>query len=228
MKTLRWAVITFPGSNCDRDMLHMLQHWMGQEVHSVWHAEEKLPEVDVVVLPGGFSYGDYLRSGALASSSHVMKAVRTFTEKGGKILGICNGFQILTEAKLLPGALARNEQKRFVCDMVGLHVPDTLLPGWDIFQNQTFHMPIAHAEGRFVADEQTLQSLKQKGQIVLTYQPNQNPNGSSLDIAGICSENGRVVGLMPHPERAAAPWISSRDGLRWLSHLMEVWFPSNL
>jgi phosphoribosylformylglycinamidine synthase I len=226
MKKLRWAVVTFPGSNCDRDMMHLLHHWMGQDAISVWHATEQLPEVDVVVLPGGFSYGDYLRSGALASTSKIMQPIRTFAANGGKVLGICNGFQILTEAKLLPGALARNVHKRFICEMASLQAPASLLPTWASFQNQSFSMPIAHAEGRFVADEATLQSLKEKGQIILTYTTHSNPNGSSLDIAGICNDTGNVVGLMPHPERAADPWLPSRDGYHWLSLLMNVWFPA--
>lgn len=207
---MKFGVIVFPGSNCDQDMVDGITHFVKQECVKIWHKSTDLQGCDVIVLPGGFSYGDYLRSGAIARFSPVMKEVVAFARKGGIVIGICNGFQIATEAGLLPGALLRNTNQKFMCRNVYITPTHTQ----SIFTRQmhkeyTYKIPIAHAEGRYYADEDTLKSLQDNGQILFQYCDEKgkiteeaNPNGSLLNIAGICNKEGNVLGMMPHPERA--------------------------
>ncbi|MFN7902422.1 MAG: phosphoribosylformylglycinamidine synthase subunit PurQ [Holosporales bacterium] len=188
------AVIVFPGSNCDRDAAQALQEAYGRPALRVWHTEATLPpQVDLVVLPGGFSYGDYLRCGAMAAQSPIMADVRRFAQRGGRVLGICNGFQILCESGLLPGVLLRNRDLRFICRVVELHSAGALKGLGNIA------LTIAHAEGNYFADADTLEGLEQTDKVALRYQ--QNPNGAQRDIAGIFNTHGNVLGMMPHPER---------------------------
>ena len=218
---MKFGVIVFPGSNCDDDMVHVLGDVMGQDVVKLWHKNKDLPDVDAVVLPGGFSYGDYVRAGAIARFSPIMQAVQTFAANGGLVLGVCNGFQILCEAHLLPGVLLRNAGQQFVCSNVWLK-PETqnspVTAGLDL--NQALKIPIAHAEGRFFADEKTLDELERNDQILFRYctpegrvTPEANPNGALRNIAGICNERRNVFGMMPHPERAAEAVLGNTDGL---------------
>jgi phosphoribosylformylglycinamidine synthase len=201
----RAAVITFPGSNCDRDMAVALEAVSGQPAVRVWHGDADLPErLDLIALPGGFSYGDYLRSGAMAATSPIMRAVAAATERGVPVLGVCNGFQVLTEARLLPGALLRNAGQRFVCRTVGLTVENTASLFTSGFAaSETIRVPVAHHDGNYFADTATLDRLEGEGQIAFRYA--EPVNGSARDIAGVLSANGRVLGMMPHPERAIAP-----------------------
>jgi len=212
------AVLRFPGSNCDDDARHALERATGAQVDFVWHTETDLGGARGVVVPGGFSYGDYLRSGALAAQSPVMQAVRSFAERGGPVLGICNGFQVLTEAGLLPGALARNEGLAFVCRTVTVRVERDDLPLLaGLRRGQYLRLPVAHHDGRYVADAATLASLEAAGRIVLRYlsadAAGGNPNGAMHDVAGIVNERGNVLGMMPHPERAAEALLGGEDGL---------------
>jgi len=214
----RVGVVTFPGSNDDRDALQALGR-LGAEPAAVWHAAERLPDVSAIVLPGGFSYGDYLRCGAIARFSPAMRAVAEFAADGGPVLGICNGFQILCEAGLLPGALRPNASLAFVCRDVRLRVErtDTLFtalcePG------DTLTIPVKHGEGCWFADDELLEELEAKGQIVLRYE--ENPNGSVADVAGVVNGEGNVMGLMPHPEHAVDPLLGSTDGALILGGLM--------
>ena len=208
----RIGLVQFPGSNCDFDCLEAFKQRFGIALVTVWHDEVRLPQVDRVILPGGFSYGDYLRGGALASHSPIMQDVKRFAAKGGPVIGICNGFQILTEARLLPGVLLRNASQKFVCQHVDLTVADGTSAYHKRLAHQTVRIPIAHGEGRFVADDATLARLRERGQVLFRY--SENPNGALDSIAGIVSENGRVMGLMPHPERAADRLMGgSEDGL---------------
>lgn len=224
------AVLRFPGSNCDDDTRYAIQDVLGAEARFVWHTERELPRVDGVVVPGGFSYGDYLRSGALAAQSPVMDAVRAFVARGGPVLGICNGFQILTEARLLPGVVVRNVGLDFVCDTVHVRVerPDTPFTS-GYARHQVLALPIAHHEGRFEADAETLARLEGEGRVVLRYTTASgergaggNPNGSAHDIAGIIDERGSVMGMMPHPERAVEPILGSCDGRALLASMIRA------
>ena len=206
----RVAVVTFPGSNDDRDALHALAQ-LGAEAAPVWHADEQLPNVAGVVLPGGFSYGDYLRCGAIARFSPAMRAVAEFAADGGPVLGICNGFQILCEAGLLPGALRPNASLSFVCRDVDLRIERTDTPFTSLCEpGQTLTIPVKHGEGCWFADDQLLAELEANGQIVLRYQD--NPNGSVADVAGVVNADRNVMGLMPHPEHAVDPLLGSSDG----------------
>jgi phosphoribosylformylglycinamidine synthase subunit PurQ / glutaminase len=215
------AVIVFPASNCDRDAKVALTEMTGQAPAMVWHQETELPEVDLVVLPGGFSYGDYLRCGAMASQSAVMREVAAHAGKGGAVLGICNGFQVLTESHLLPGALMRNAGLKFVCKPVALKVEETQSAFTRHYDNgQTVTFPIAHGEGNYVADDATLDRLEGEGRVVFRYQA--NPNGSARDIAGILSEKRNVLGLMPHPERVVDPATGGSDGRALFKSLIET------
>ncbi|HEY8966558.1 MAG TPA: phosphoribosylformylglycinamidine synthase subunit PurQ [Candidatus Methylacidiphilales bacterium] len=227
---MRWAILQFPGSNCDQDCLHVLKNVLGQDAYSVWHKEESLRDADGVIVPGGFSYGDYLRCGAIARFSPVMKAVKAAAAEGKPVIGICNGFQVLTEAGLLPGALLRNRDLHFRCETVRLRVerPDSLVTR-HYKTGQILEIPIAHGEGNYFADEETLAELRANGQILFTYVDGAgkatdaaNPNGSRLNIAGICNEGGNVVGLMPHPERAAEAVLGSTDGLAFFQSAIEA------
>lgn len=210
---MKWAAVVFPGSNCDEDAVKAIVQVTGDEAHLVWHHDSDLSQYDAIVLPGGFSYGDYLRSGAIARFSPIMNAVKRAADAGKLVLGICNGFQVLTEAGLLPGALARNENLQFRCEVVELEVVNTKSPFTAAYKpGETLRVPIAHGEGRYVADEEVLRQLEKNGQIAFTYK--NNPNGSVRDIAGIVNERGNVLGMMPHPERAVAKWMESEDGAR--------------
>jgi phosphoribosylformylglycinamidine synthase subunit PurQ / glutaminase len=224
---VKFAVIVFPGSNCDVDMFHAIKDELGEEVEYVWHDTESLEKFDGILLPGGFSYGDYLRTGAIARFSNVMKEVVKSAEAGKPILGVCNGFQILLEAGLLPGAMRRNESLSFICKPVQLRVENnqTLFTG-DYRQGQTIMIPVAHGEGNYYCDEETLEKLKANNQIVFTYQ--QNPNGSLADIAGIVNEKGNVLGMMPHPERAVDELLGGADGLKMFQSIVKHWREANV
>jgi phosphoribosylformylglycinamidine synthase len=205
------AVVRFPGSNCDADALHAARQ-AGHAAGFVWHRETGLGGADVVVLPGGFSYGDYLRPGAIARFSPVMQAVIAHARAGGPVIGICNGFQILCEAHLLPGQLVRNAGLAFVCREVAIRVESTATPFTARYTaGQVLRMPVAHGDGRYVADDATLDRLEAEGRVVFRYAAD-NPNGALRDIAGIRNEAGNVLGMMPHPERAVEPLLGSADG----------------
>lgn len=209
---MKTAVIVFPGSNCDRDMAVALEHATGRKPQMVWHKDATLPEgLDLVAIPGGFSFGDYLRCGAIAAQAPVMRSVVEFAGKGGHVLGVCNGFQVLIEAGLLPGALMRNSGLTFVCRDVTLEVAtrDSVFTR-EYSKGQTLTVPVAHHDGNYLADTALLERLRGEDRIAFTYRG--NPNGSTADIAGVLSENRRVLGLMPHPERAVDPAIAGTDG----------------
>jgi phosphoribosylformylglycinamidine synthase I len=210
------GIVVFPGSNCDRDVRWALEGCLGEPTRFLWHGERDLAGVDAVVLPGGFSYGDYLRCGALARFAPILEEVHRFATAGGPVLGICNGFQVLTEMGLLPGALTRNRDLHFRCESTTLEVQPgrcNWLQGYA--SGESIKLPIAHGEGRYQADPPTLQRLEDLGQIVVRYR--NNPNGSVADVAGLCNEQGNVLGLMPHPERACDPALGPQDGRRLLS-----------
>ena len=218
---MKSAVIVFPASNCDRDAKVALEEMTGKTPHMVWHQDSELPDVDLVVIPGGFSYGDYLRCGAMASQSPVMRAVKSHADKGGAVLGICNGFQVLTESHLLPGALMRNAGLKFVCKPVALTVEESQSAFTRGYQSgQTVTFPVAHGEGNYYADDATLDRLEGEGRVVFRYQA--NPNGSARDIAGILSEKRNVLGLMPHPERVVDPATGGTDGRALFKSLIET------
>lgn len=209
----RVAVVVFPGSNCDADTLAAAQA-AGSEAYYVWHRETDLRRADIVILPGGFSYGDYLRSGAIARFSPVMTAVAAHARAGGPVLGICNGFQILCEAGLLPGGLMRNARLRFLSRPVRVRVEATDTPFTRLYEiGEVLEVPIAHGEGRYVVDARTAAELEANGQVVWRYDRD-NPNGSTHDIAGVCTAGRNVVGIMPHPERRNAPVLGGQDGAR--------------
>jgi len=213
---MRWGVLQFPGSCDERDALHACE-LAGGEARLIWHESRDLNGVDAVVVPGGFSYGDYLRAGAIARFSPAMEAVAAFAAEGGPVLGICNGFQVLCEANLLPGALLLNESMRFVCHQVDLLVEGFGGPGTPkSFQNPDgqLSIPVKHGEGRYWAPEEMLDAIEADGQVAFRYAPGQNPNGSARDIAGVRNEAGNVLGLMPHPEHAVDAMTGSTDGLR--------------
>jgi len=217
---MKFGVIVFPGSNCDHDCYHVIKHILKQEVGFIWHKEDRLPPVDCLILPGGFSHGDYLRPGAIAKFSPIMKEIRKFAYNGGLVLGICNGFQILLEAGLLPGVMMTNRSLKFICDNVYLRLENNETP----FTNQgkvggVFKMPIAHFDGNYYADEKTLQELKDNHQIVFRYSSKNgditddaNPNGAFWNISGICNKERNVLGMMPHPERCAEGILGNEDG----------------
>ena len=218
---MKFAIVVFPGSNCDHDAYHAAKHVLGQDAEFVWHKETSLRGADAVILPGGFSHGDYLRTGAIARFSPVMDAVRAFADQGGPVLGICNGFQILLEAGLLPGAMLRNAGLKFRCEHVFLRVESIDTPFTALCTTgQVLRVPIAHGEGNYVADPEVVATLESKRQVVFRYATaggevtdEANPNGSVNSIAGICNERRNIVGLMPHPERACESALGSRDGL---------------
>jgi phosphoribosylformylglycinamidine synthase I len=202
---MKIGVIIFPGSNCDEDCVDAVRFGMKETVVKLWHNQDDLQNVDAILVPGGFSYGDYLRTGAIARFSPVMQAVAEFAEKGGPVLGICNGFQILTEAGLLPGALTKNTSLRFQCEQVLLAVENTKTPFTQLFlQDEVIQLPIAHGEGNYVIDPEDLKRLEDNHQVVFRYE--HDVNGSMNRIAGVCNEKGNVVGLMPHPERNLFDW----------------------
>jgi len=222
---MKFGVVVFPGSNCDKDIVNALQDEMHQEVKELWHKDKGLSgfaKTDCIILPGGFSYGDYLRCGAIAKFSPMMQSVIEFANAGGKVLGICNGFQILCESGLLPGVLLRNANMQFVCKNIFLtDERDT--------KKQVFKIPIAHGEGRYYADDHTLEDLEKHKQILYRYCDENgevnlagNPNGSTLNIAGICNADGNVIGMMPHPERACSKVLNNEDGRKVLSALFSI------
>jgi phosphoribosylformylglycinamidine synthase subunit PurQ / glutaminase len=218
---MKFGVVVFPGSNCDRDVVRVTQDILGQPTRMVWHEETDIQDLDVIVIPGGFSYGDYLRCGAIARFSPVMQAILAHAQKGKLVLGICNGFQVLTEVGLLPGALVRNRDLHFICDRVQLKVERTGLPWTESYRTgQVITLPIAHGEGCYYAEPETLQALEDHQQILFRYcgsngewSEHNNPNGSLNNIAGICNRQGNVLGMMPHPERAAEAILGGTDGL---------------
>ncbi|HJV16668.1 MAG TPA: phosphoribosylformylglycinamidine synthase subunit PurQ [Bacillales bacterium] len=220
---MKFAVIVFPGSNCDVDMFHAIKDELGEQVEYVWHDAESLEEFDGILLPGGFSYGDYLRTGAIARFSNVMKEVVKAAEAGKPVLGVCNGFQILLEAGLLPGAMKRNESLSFICKQSELKVENnqTMFTS-EYDKGQTITIPIAHGEGNYYCDQETLATLKANNQIVFTYY-RENPNGSLENIAGIVSEKGNVLGMMPHPERAVDDLLGSSNGLKMFQSIVKNW-----
>ncbi len=218
---MKFSIVVFPGSNCDHDAYHATKHVLGQDAEFVWHKETDLKGADVVILPGGFSHGDYLRTGAIARFSPVMTAVREFAASGAPVLGICNGFQILCEAGLLPGAMLRNRDLKFHCEHVWIRVEQTDTPFTaSAATGQVLRIPIAHGEGNYYVEPEVLTALEQSGRVVFRYcdahgqvTDAANPNGALNGIAGVCSERRNVVGLMPHPERACEPALASADGL---------------
>lgn len=217
---MKFGVVTFPGSNCDFDMIYALESMLGQKVEQLWHKEHDLKGVDFVVLPGGFSYGDYLRSGAIASFSPIMKEVIDHANKGGYVLGVCNGFQILTESKLLDGALLHNNNQKFICKNVELKaVSESAAITQKLDKNTTYTIPIAHGEGRYYVSEDGLKAIEDNDQILFQYcdengnvNDETNPNGAVKNIAGVTNKNKNVFGMMPHPERAVDPNLGNLDG----------------
>lgn len=218
---MKFGVVVFPGSNCDADCYHVIKHVAQQNVEYIWHKQDDVKGFDALILPGGFSYGDYLRTGAIARFSPIMPAVIEFAQRGGPVIGICNGFQILLEAGLLPGAMLRNRSLTFICDTVNLRVnrADTMFTNQYV-RDQVLQIPIAHGEGNYYCDGETLKRLQDKQQIIFTYCDTEgretaevNPNGSVANIAGIINERGNVLGMMPHPERRSEPILGGSDGL---------------
>ncbi|MFZ9587420.1 MAG: phosphoribosylformylglycinamidine synthase subunit PurQ [Crocinitomicaceae bacterium] len=218
---MKFGVVTFPGSNCDQDMIYVLKDMLGQQVEHLWHKDTDLKNVDMVIIPGGFSYGDYLRSGAIAKFSPIMTEVMRHAEKGGYVMGICNGFQILTESGLLEGALLHNNTQKFICKNVFLNpASSSAAPSKDLTKNQAYKIPIAHGEGRFFASDDTIKSIQDNDQILFHYCDENglvsdaaNPNGSLNSIAGISNKRKNVFGMMPHPERAADMHLGNKDGV---------------
>ena len=217
------SVIVFPGSNCDRDVAICLEAATGKKPNMVWHGDSDLPDSDVIVLPGGFSYGDYLRCGSMAANSPIMKEVVLKAQKGTAVLGICNGFQVLTECGLLPGVLMRNAALNFVCRNTRIIIDNNTTPFTGLYQQgEEVIIPVAHNEGNYFADDETLNELSSEGRIVLSYAPDNNPNGACRNIAGICDSSGRVLGMMPHPERRAELALGGEDGKRMFTSLVEA------
>jgi len=218
---MKFSVVVFPGSNCDHDAYHAAKHVLGQEAEFVWHKDTSLGGADVVILPGGFAHGDYLRTGAIARFSPVMAAVRAFADAGGPVLGVCNGFQVLLESGLLPGAMLRNRGLKFICEHVSVRVEETDTPFTSAcVKGQVLRIPINHGEGNYFAPPETLDALERDRRVIFRYVDSSgqvtdaaNPNGAARNIAGICSERRNVVGMMPHPERACEPMLGSGDGL---------------
>ncbi|HEX3487202.1 MAG TPA: phosphoribosylformylglycinamidine synthase subunit PurQ [Micropepsaceae bacterium] len=220
---MKSAVIVFPASNCDRDAQTALAQLTGKNPYMIWHGDTEVPDVDLIVLPGGFSYGDYLRCGAMAAQSHIMRDVKKKAESGVAVLGICNGFQVLTEAGLLPGALMRNADLKFVCRPVELVVEESQSAFTRRYaKGEHVRFPVAHGEGNYFADEDTLDRLEGEGRVLFRYAPGDNPNGSARNIAGILNEKRNVLGLMPHPERASDPLLGSISGQPLLQSLIDT------
>lgn len=224
---MKFAVIVFPGSNCDRDMYFAAKDALGEEADLVWYQNANLENYDAILLPGGFSYGDYLRSGAIASTSAIVTEIKKQADKGTPILGVCNGFQVLLEAGLLPGAMLRNEKLKFMCHIEELIVQNNETMFTTSYANQEkIYLPIAHGEGNYFCDEATLEQLITNHQIVFTY--GSNPNGSVDDIAGIINEQGNVLGMMPHPERAMEKMLGSADGYKLFESVLRNWRESHV
>jgi phosphoribosylformylglycinamidine synthase subunit PurQ / glutaminase len=217
---MKFGVVTFPGSNCDQDMIYALETSLGQKVERLWHKDTNLKGAEFIVIPGGFSYGDYLRSGAIARFSPIMKEVIAHGQKGGYVMGICNGFQILCETPLLTGALLHNDTQKFICKNVFLKPESSTAAISKSLENKAYKIPIAHGEGRFFAPEDTMKEIHDNDQVIFRYcnaegnvDPNENPNGSLENIAGISNKGKNVFGMMPHPERAADPNLDNEDGV---------------
>lgn len=222
---MRFGVVVFPGSNCDHDAWYAVSNNLGQQAEFIWHDSTNLNNLDAVILPGGFAYGDYLRCGAIAKFSPVMQSVGKFARAGGLVLGICNGFQVLTEAGLLPGALVRNRLQKFICRTVTLRVETTDSPFTSAAKKgQLLHLPIAHGEGCYIAEGRTLDQLEAEDRVLFRYVG--NPNGSMRDIAGVLNEGRNVMGMMPHPERASEPLMGSSDGLVILQSVVSALAPA--
>lgn len=218
---MKFGVLQFPGSNCDQDAFHVLANVLGQPTRYVWHKDSSLGDVDCVVIPGGFSYGDYLRTGAIARFSPAMKAVIDHANAGGFVIGICNGFQILCETHLLPGALIRNRSLKFVCDWMRVRVETTESPFTNACRkDQVLRLPIAHSEGCYFAEPAVLKQLQRENRVLLRYV--ENPNGSLDNIAGICNETRNVFGLMPHPERASEAALGGQDGRLFFESILHA------
>ena len=227
---MKFGILVFPGSNCDHDAYHAAAHILGASATFIWHKETDLQKSDVIIVPGGFSYGDYLRSGAIAKYSPIMKSVTDFANNGGIVIGICNGFQILLESSLLPGAMLHNDQLKFVCKQTFIKVKSNATPFTSqIDINKVLQIPVAHGEGNYFIDSDGLKELQDNNQIVFTYcnengleTKESNPNGTINNIAGICNKNGNVLGMMPHPERAVEKLIGSDDGLLLFKSILEL------
>ena len=227
---MKFGIVVFPGSNCDHDCYHVVKNVLGQEAEYIWHKETQINGFDCLILPGGFSYGDYLRTGAIAKFSPVMKGVKEFADSGGLVIGICNGFQILVEAGLLPGVLMRNRDLKFICENRYLKVENRDIPFTRLYnKGEVINVPIAHADGNYFADDQTLKRLQDNGQIVFRYcdadgntTEEANPNGSLLNIAGVCNEKRNILGMMPHPERCAEEIMGNTDGKRIFESLLKI------
>jgi phosphoribosylformylglycinamidine synthase subunit PurQ / glutaminase len=226
-----FAVIIFPGSNCDHDVYHVAKHVLGRAARYIWHKDRDLRGADVVVLPGGFSYGDYLRTGAIARFSPVMEEVRKFARRGGHVVGICNGFQILLEAGMLPGAVRRNDSLKYVCRDVHLKVENAMTPWTRKYaRGEVIRIPIGHGDGNYYIDPEGLKRLEGEGQIAFRYcdahgtrgAPGANPNGSLADVAGISNARGNVIGMMPHPERLSEGVLGGEDGRRLFESIVEA------
>ena len=224
---MNFGVVIYPGSNCDKDIISCIERTVNQKVIELWHKDTDLQNCDVIFLPGGFSFGDYLRSGAIAKFSPIMEKVIDFGRNGGYIIGICNGFQILTESGLLPGALLHNTNNKFICKNVFLKINNTNTLVTNSYEKNVIKVPIAHGEGRFFADENTMKDLKQNDQIIFKYcdsngevLESSNPNGSLENIAGICNKEKNIFGMMPHPERAADVILSNTDGVALFKSIM--------
>lgn len=225
---LKFGVVVFPGSNCDHDSYHVLKHILEQETVYLWHKDTDLQNCDVIILPGGFSYGDYIRTGAVAKLSPIMNSVIDFARKGGIVFGICNGFQILTESGLLPGTFIKNKNLKFVCKDVYITAVNEVSLLTKSLEKKTLMTPIAHGEGNYFTDEETLNSLEKNNQIVFKYSSGKgeisetcNPNGSIKNIAGIMNKNGNVFGMMPHPERSSDVLLGKTDGLQIFNSLLQ-------
>ncbi|MGD2182378.1 phosphoribosylformylglycinamidine synthase subunit PurQ [Lusitaniella coriacea] len=227
---MKFGTIVFPGSNCDRDMAMVTSQLLNQPTRMIWHQDTDLSDIDVVILPGGFSYGDYLRCGAIARFSPIMNSVLEHAKQGKFVLGICNGFQVLTEVGLLPGALARNRDLHFICDRVPLRVERTDVSWTQGYgKRDIITLPLAHGEGRYYADEDTLKALENNGQVLFRYcsamgeiDDASNPNGSLNNIAGIINKQGNILGMMPHPERASDPVLGETDGMKIFEGLLAL------
>ena len=223
---MKFGIIVFPGSNCDHDCYHVIKHVIKEDAQYIWHKNESFNHFDCIVVPGGFSYGDYLRTGAIARFSKIMKSVEEFAKRGGLVIGICNGFQILLEAGLLPGAMIKNKTLKFICKYVNIRVEENNTPYTREYKKgEVLRIPIAHSDGNYFADSHTLKSLEDNNQIIFRYcnsegsaTEDSNPNGSLRNIAGICNTGRNVLGMMPHPERASEKVLGSEDGRRvWTS-----------
>ncbi|RUM91692.1 MAG: phosphoribosylformylglycinamidine synthase I [Thermovibrio sp.] len=226
---MRVGIPVYPGSNCDRDVGWVVENVLGHKAVYLWHSERDLKNVDCIIIPGGFSYGDYLRAGAMAKISPITESICEFAEKGGLVMGICNGFQILLEAGLLPGAMLPNKTLSFICKFVYLRLENNEIPFTRLYKKgEVLKIPIAHAEGNYTCPEETLKEIEENGQVVVRYcspegvvSEDYNPNGSLNNIAGICNKRGNVFGLMPHPERASEVILGSEDGLRMFKSIVE-------